>query len=173
MHSKCPEQPTYPVSSEASLITDIITKTCLYNFDHLKPHFYIVKMGYTLFFLFLLKTINCGYSLELPHQGHSNEYPQSMFWAEKWKISVFYVKIFSFFGGEIYDIFEQACFRNNSIFFVWQMSLNFVHQFFWQNSICKQWRPRSDNSWRSSLIRVYTVCYSTKYLRFNCISSKI
>ena len=33
-----------------------ITKTCLYNFDPLKPHFYIVKLGYTLFFLFLLKT---------------------------------------------------------------------------------------------------------------------
>ena len=33
----------------------------------LKPHFYIVKLGftgYTLFFLFLLKNIDCGYSLE-------------------------------------------------------------------------------------------------------------
>ena len=40
-----------------------ITKTCLYNFDPLKPHFYIVKLGftgYTLFFLFLLKNIDCG-----------------------------------------------------------------------------------------------------------------
>ena len=24
-----------------------ITKTCLYNFDPLKPHFYIVKLGFT------------------------------------------------------------------------------------------------------------------------------
>ena len=24
-----------------------ITKTCLYNFDSLKPHFYIVKLGFT------------------------------------------------------------------------------------------------------------------------------
>ena len=34
-----------------------ITKTRLYKFDPLKPHFYIVKLGlqgYTLFFLFLL-----------------------------------------------------------------------------------------------------------------------
>ena len=31
---------------------DIITKTCQYNFDPLKPHFYIVKLGFTLFFLF-------------------------------------------------------------------------------------------------------------------------
>ena len=35
--------------------------------------------GYTLFFLSLLKNIDCGYSLEPPRQGGSNEYPQSMF----------------------------------------------------------------------------------------------
>ena len=66
----------------------IITKTCLYNFDPLKPHFYIVKLGftgYTLVFLFLLKNIDCGYSLEPPRRGGSNEYPQSMFGAEIWK----------------------------------------------------------------------------------------
>ena len=77
-----------------------ITKTCLYNFDPLKPHFYIVKLGFTgvyiiflisaqkhrlwvlvrtAFFLFLLQNIDCGYSLEPPHRGGSNEYPQSMF----------------------------------------------------------------------------------------------
>ena len=37
---------------------------------------------YALFFLFLLKNIDCGYSLEPPRRGGSNEYPQSMFWAE-------------------------------------------------------------------------------------------
>ena len=41
-----------------------ITKTCLYNFDSLKPHFYIVKLG----FLFLLK-IDCVYSLEPPSEA--------------------------------------------------------------------------------------------------------
>ena len=35
--------------------------------------------GYTLFFLFLLKNIDCEYSLETPRRGGSNEYPQSMF----------------------------------------------------------------------------------------------
>ena len=48
----------------------------------LKPHFYIVKLGFTrvkLFFLFLLKNLDCGYSSELPRQGGSNEYLQSMF----------------------------------------------------------------------------------------------
>ena len=40
-----------------------ITKTCLYNFDPLKPHFYIVKLGFTgvyIIFLILLKNIDCG-----------------------------------------------------------------------------------------------------------------
>ena len=55
------------------------TKTYLYNFDPFKSNFYIVKLGftggrvcvwgggvggYTLFFSFLLKIIDCGYLLE-------------------------------------------------------------------------------------------------------------
>ena len=32
------------------------------------------------------QNIDCGYSLEPPRRGGSNEYPQSMFWAEIWKI---------------------------------------------------------------------------------------
>ena len=35
--------------------------------------------GVYLFFLFLLQNIDCGYSLEPPRRGGSNEYPQSMF----------------------------------------------------------------------------------------------
>ena len=59
-----------------------ITKTCLYNFDPLKPHFYIVKLGFTgvyIMFLISAQNIDCGYSLEPPRRGGSNEYPQSMF----------------------------------------------------------------------------------------------
>ena len=56
-----------------------ITKTCLYNFDPLKPHFNIVKLVFTgvyiIFFLFLLKNIDCGYPLEPPWRGGSNDYP--------------------------------------------------------------------------------------------------
>ena len=99
-----------------------------------KPHFYIVKLGFTgvyIIFLFLLKNIDrgysleklgftgvhitflisaqnidCGYSLELPHWGGSNKYPQSMFWAEIWKNSGVFIWKFSVFGGEIFFIFE-------------------------------------------------------------------
>ena len=55
-----------------------ITKTWLCNFDPLKAHFYIVKLGFTgvyIIFLFLLKNIDGGYSLEPPRRGGSNEYP--------------------------------------------------------------------------------------------------
>ena len=61
--------------------------------------------GYTLFFLFLLKSIDCGYSLELPRWGGSNEYQQSMFWAEIRKISEFLSENFQGFGGETFNIF--------------------------------------------------------------------
>ena len=59
-----------------------ITKTCPCNVYPLKPHFYIVKLGFAgvyLLFLFLLQNIDCGYSLEPPRRGVSNVYPQSMF----------------------------------------------------------------------------------------------
>ena len=62
-------------------ISFFITKTRLYNFDPLKPHFYIVKLGFSgvyiifLIFLFLLENIDCGYSLEPPRLG----YQHSMF----------------------------------------------------------------------------------------------
>ena len=71
-----------------------ITKTRLYNFDPLKPHFYIVKLGFTgvyISFLISAKNIDCGYSLEPPRRSGSNQYPQSMFWAEIWKISEFFL----------------------------------------------------------------------------------
>ena len=60
------------------LYVDIfITKTYLYNFDPLKPHFYIVKLGFTevyiIFFLISAQNIDCGYSLEPPRRDGSNE----------------------------------------------------------------------------------------------------
>ena len=64
----------------------LITKTDPYILDPLKPHFYIVKLGFTgvyIIFLVFAKTIDCGYSLEPPRRyalepplrGGSNEYP--------------------------------------------------------------------------------------------------
>ena len=71
------------VSSNEVCNTEVfITKTRLYNFDPLKPHFHIVKKGFTgvfIIFLIFAKNIDCGYSLEPPRRGGSNEYPQPMF----------------------------------------------------------------------------------------------
>ena len=50
-------------------LVKFITKTCLYNFDPLKPLSYIVKLGFTrVYIIFLISTqnIDCGYSLEPP-----------------------------------------------------------------------------------------------------------
>ena len=86
-----------------------ITKTCLYNIDPLQPHFYIVKLGFTgvyIIFLISAQNIDCGYLLEPPRWGGSNEYPQSMFWAGIWKIFAFFIWKFSCFCEEIFNIFE-------------------------------------------------------------------
>ena len=49
----------------------------------------MVKLGFTgvyIIFFISAQNIDCGHSLEPPRWGGSNEYPQSMFWAEIWKI---------------------------------------------------------------------------------------
>ena len=86
----------------------IITKTYLYNFDPLKPHFYIVKMGFTgvyIIFHISAQNIYFGYSLEPPRRGGSNRLGEAVLTSthnvcfvqeyEKY-LSFFYLKIFSF-----------------------------------------------------------------------------
>ena len=94
----------------------------LYNIDPHKPHFYNVIQGFTgvnIIFLFLLQNINCGYSLEPPRRGGSggsNGYPQSMFWAEIWKISEFFLsEDFQFLGVKFSIYLNRRIFvmRNN------------------------------------------------------------
>ena len=56
--------------------------TCLYNFDPLKPHFYVVKLGFTgvyIIFHISAQKHRLWVSLEPPRRGGSNEYPQSIF----------------------------------------------------------------------------------------------
>ena len=60
---------------------DAITKTCLYNVDPLKPHFYIIKLGFTgVYVIFLISTQKhrLWYSLEPPRQGSSNEFGEAV-----------------------------------------------------------------------------------------------
>ena len=47
------------ISPNTGKSVENITKTCLYNIDPLKPHFYIVKLGFTgVYIIFLI--ISCG-----------------------------------------------------------------------------------------------------------------
>ena len=62
----------------------------------------------------MLKNIYCGYPLEPPRRGGSNEYPHSMFLSRNMKknIRVFLSANFQFLEVNFFSIFEQACFRN-------------------------------------------------------------
>ena len=70
-------------SSGARAAPNIITKTrlfkCTENFTTKEWKFSEKKIWY---FSYFRSNINYGYSLEPPRRGGSNEYPQSMFWAE-------------------------------------------------------------------------------------------
>ena len=58
------------------------TKTCLYNSEPLKLHFYTVKLEFTevyIIFLISAQKIYCWYALEPLRRGGSNEYSQYMF----------------------------------------------------------------------------------------------
>ena len=85
---------------------DCITKTCLYNVDPHKSHFYIVKLGFTgVCIIFLISAQKHRFRVLL--RTHSLCFEQ-----QYKKISAFYIWKFSFcFGGKMFSIFEWACFR--------------------------------------------------------------
>ena len=49
----------------------------------------ILNFQWKIFDIFLIfaQNIDCGYTLELPQRGGSNEYPQSVFWSKNKKNS--------------------------------------------------------------------------------------
>ena len=61
-----------------------ITKTCPCNtqkFLKLYKNENFQLKNFDIFFIFA-QNIDCGYTLEPPRRGGSNEYPQSMFWSK-------------------------------------------------------------------------------------------
>ena len=69
-HTRIKQTPHMKTQKHKQIRTASITKTYLYNFDPLKPHFYIVKLGFTgvyIIFLISAQNIDYGYLLELPH----------------------------------------------------------------------------------------------------------
>ena len=76
-----------------------IKKTRLCNFDPLRPHFYVAKLGFTgiyIIFLISAKNIDCGYSLEPPRRSLEQKY-------EKYQN---FLSEISFSDGKILIIFE-------------------------------------------------------------------
>ena len=70
------------LNTVCTVCLNYITKTCLYSFDPLKPHFYIVKLGFTgvyIIFLISAQKHRLWVLVRTPRRGGSNEYPQSMF----------------------------------------------------------------------------------------------
>ena len=81
--------------------SNFITKTRLFkyteNFTIKNGNFSHKKFWY---FHVSAQNIDCGYSLELPRRGGSNEYPQSMFLSRNnknnvypWKPQFYYIKV--------------------------------------------------------------------------------
>ena len=98
-----------------------ITKTYLYNFDPLKPHFYIIKLGFTGVYIIFVISVekHSGYSLEPPRRGGSNQYHNLCFdeavltsthnlcFEQKYeKYQNFLSEKLPFFGGKIFSVFE-------------------------------------------------------------------
>ena len=78
----------------------IITKTSLYNFDPLKPHFYLVKLGFTGVYIILLISAQKHRLWVLVRTASLYVLSRNMK-----NIRIFYLKIF-IFGGKVFNIFE-------------------------------------------------------------------
>ena len=79
------------------------------NFDPLKSHLYLVKLGFTriyIIFLISAQNIDCGYSLEPPHRGGSNEYHNLCFEQKYGKYQCFLSEIFHVLEVKIFYVFE-------------------------------------------------------------------
>ena len=94
----------------------LITKTCLYNYDPLKPHFYIVKLGFTgVYIIFPISSQNhrLWVFVSTASARRSNEYPQSIFEQKYEKCQSFFIwknqflelKIAIYFNTGVYIIF--------------------------------------------------------------------
>ena len=71
-----------------------ITKTCPCNIQRFFSPVKIINFIREKYpekndiFLIFAQNIDCGYTLEPPRRGGSNEYPQSMFWSKNKKIGI-------------------------------------------------------------------------------------
>ena len=90
-------------------------KTCIYNFDPLKPHFYIVKLGFTGVYIIFLSFAEKHRLLVLVRtaspRNQSSEAvltsTHNLCFEQKYeKYQNILSENFHFFGGKIFSIFE-------------------------------------------------------------------
>ena len=82
-----------------------IVKTYLYNFDPLKPHFYIEKLVFTVVYIIFL--ISAQIHRLWVHGEAVLTSNHNLFFEQKYEnYQNFYLNTFIFFGGEIFNIFE-------------------------------------------------------------------
>ena len=76
-------------------IHDVVVRFTLrkHAYSNILKHYHqkmkIFRRKILIFFIFLLKNRDCGYSLEPPRRGGSNEYPQSMSLSRNMKNNVY------------------------------------------------------------------------------------
>ena len=78
-----------------------IMKTCPCNieiFSAVKTENFH-KKNFDIFNIFA-QNIDCGFTLEPPQRGGSNDYPQSMFWSKNMKNR--YIPAYPSFSGQVY-----------------------------------------------------------------------
>ena len=138
-----------------------ITKTYLYNFDPLKPHFYIVTLRFTgvyIIFLISAQNINYGYSLEPPRRGGSNRYHNLYFEQKYEKYQNFLSENFRFLVVNVSAYLNRRVFVMNilvyCIYCIVQPLSDCV------SSVRTKTVPRRFYCCRSSLfVRVVFVCF--------------
>ena len=94
-----------------------IMKSWLYNFDLLKPHFYIVKLGFLgvyIIFLISAQNIDCGYSLEPSRLIKQNTHMISLIRAFAYPISTSVETIIEYIGAAKSRILIHLCRMDSS-----------------------------------------------------------
>ena len=98
------------------------------------------------------QNIDCGYSLESPHRGGSNEYPQSMFLSRNKKNNVYpckpqfyHIKV-GFKGVKLYRyVLLMTYFSRDSMLFILQWTLKIYFHFLITNLMMEQGKGLNGN----------------------------
>ena len=157
-----------------------ITKTHLLKYiEHVTPKKGKFSEKKIWHFSYFCSNIDCGYSLEPPRRGGSNEYPQSMFFLAEIR-KIIYTPVNPSFTISKWDLRGSKLYRHVFVMIISSQKTCVVplggdsnvetqHRFLWRNETYKQanekaykmaWAPCADSDQPGrppSLIRVFAV----------------